>query len=116
MRVSRESRPLWQRLLMALTLIVFAQFGYATQTHVHVPVLTGSIAGEVHRGKAPARDDPQHCPFCQEFLLAGAYLLPPPVVFPQPILVAVHNFVALHQSLSFVRFAHDWRGRAPPRI
>jgi len=115
-RVRREIRPLWQRLLMALTLIVFAQSGYVTQTHIHVPVLASSIAGEVSHGKAPARDDPQHCPFCQEFLLAGAYLLPPPVVLSQPDLVAVQNFIALYQSLSFVRFAHDWQGRAPPRI
>jgi len=115
-RVRREIRPLWQRLLMALTLIVFAQSGYVTQTHIHVPVLASSVAGEVSHGKAPARDDPQHCPLCQEFLLAGAYLLPSPVVLPQPILVAVQNIIPSKQSLSFVRFAHDWQGRAPPRI
>ena len=115
-RARHESRPLWQRLLIALTLIAFAQSGYVTQTHIHPPVLVGSHAGEVSRGKAPARDDPQHCPFCQEFLLAGACLLPPPVVLPLPIVVAVQDFIASHQRLSFVRFALGWQSRAPPRI
>src|SRR5437016_3516998 len=81
-----------ERLPLALTLLAFAQAGYVTQTHVHVPAPASKVAREKSRDRIPAPDDPQHCPFCQEYLLAGAYLFPAPVVLPLPIVTAVENF------------------------
>ena len=70
----REGSPLWRRLVLALTLLAFAQAGYVTQTHIHPQALASrSAAAETQHGKTPARDDPQHCPLCQEYLVAGAY-------------------------------------------
>src|SRR5438874_1348662 len=75
----------------------------------------GSRAGDLWpRDRIPAPDDPQHCPFCQEYLLAGAYLLPAPVVLPLPIVAAVESFLPVREVTWSVRFSHAWRGRGPP--
>jgi len=115
-RVRNKSRPFWQRVLVAITLFAFAQAGFVTQTHIHPLPLSNELAAEKSHSNTPARDDSRHCPLCQEFLLAGAYVLPPPVVLPYPGFIAVENFIASYQSLSSVRFAHGWQSRAPPRI
>jgi hypothetical protein len=114
----RESsgEPLWRRLLLALTLIAFAQASFLTQTHLHAPVLPASNVGQgqTGHGKVPLPDDPAHCPLCQEYVIAGAYVSPAAVVLPLPELTtfAVLDVVG---ALPFVAVAsHDWRGRAPP--
>ena len=114
LRGVRRHSPLWRRLLLALTLLAFAQAGYVTQTHVHVPAPASKVAGEKSRDRIPAPDDPQHCPFCQEYLLAGAYLFPAPVVLPLPIVAAVESFLPVREVTWSVRFSHAWRGRGPP--
>jgi hypothetical protein len=107
---------LWRRFLVALTLLAFAQAGYVTQTHIHPAALASRAAGETSHNKAPSRDDPQHCPICQEYLVAGAYLTPAPVVLPLPVAGAVLNIVAPREFPFLVTISHAWQGRAPPRI
>lgn len=108
----------WRRLVLAFTLLAFAQASYVTQTHIHIPAdaAGGTVLAPAGHGKAPLPDDPAHCPFCQEYLLAGAYLIPPPVVLPLPVSATfqVHRLV---RALSFVAaISHSWHGRAPPLI
>src|SRR5438034_9113505 len=103
LRGVRRHSPLWRRLLLALTLLAFAEAGYVTQTHIHVPARASQIAGEKSRDRIPPPDDPQHCPFCQEYLLAGAYLLPAPVVLPLPVVAAVENFLSSRKVTWSVR-------------
>ncbi len=107
---------IWRRLVLAFTLVAFAQAGYVTQTHIHVPAgLPGnSVLAQAGHGKTPAPDDPAHCPFCQEYLLAGAYLIPPAIVLPPPAAAAA-GIYRLLGVLPFVAAAsHSWHGRAPP--
>jgi hypothetical protein len=107
---------IWRRLVLAFTLIAFAQAGYFTQTHIHIPAtLPGNVAfTQISHGKTPAPDDPAHCPYCQEYLLAGAYLVPPPIVLPQPAALGFQAYF-LQYALPFVAaLSHDWHGRAPP--
>jgi hypothetical protein len=112
------SGALWRRVLLILTVLVFVQASYVTQTHIHIPAAPAGTAALVQTGhdKAPLPDDPAHCPLCQEYLLSGAYFIPPPVVLPVPAslaiafpgLIRVFRFVATH--------SHSWHGRAPPLI
>jgi hypothetical protein len=111
-----QSGTLWRRIVLAFTLLAFVQAGYATQTHIHIPAVSGSrtVLAPAGHGKAPVPDDPAHCPLCQEYLLAGAYLIPPPVILPLPAGVAfeVERLVC---ALPFVAaISHSWHGRAPP--
>ncbi|HEX4160067.1 MAG TPA: hypothetical protein VHY79_16510 [Rhizomicrobium sp.] len=108
----------WRRLVLAFTLLAFAQAGYATQTHIHaLAELPGhTTLAQPGHGKSPIPDDPAHCPLCQEYLLSGAYLIPPPVVLPPPA-EAVFEAHRLLPALPFVAAAsHSWRGRAPPLL
>lgn len=119
-RVSRQCRPLWQRLVVALTLVAFAVAGYATQTHIHPLPAASHVAGQTSPNKAPNkapdRDDPAHCPFCQEYVIAGACITPAPIVLPLPIFAWIQTVVVAREVWSLVRFSHSWQGRAPPRI
>jgi hypothetical protein len=108
----------WRRLVLAFTLLAFVQTGYAVQTHIHNPAAPDSDAVPAHSGhsKAPVPDDPAHCPLCQEYLLSGAYLVPPPIVLPQPA-AAVFQACCVLRALPFVAAAsHSWHGRAPPLL
>jgi hypothetical protein len=111
-----NAQPLWRRLVLTLTLLAFAQASFLTQTHLHPPVLPSSKAtqGLSGHGKLPQRDDPAHCPLCQEYVVAGAYLSPAAIVLPLPELT---TFAVLHvvRALAHVASAsHNWLGRAPP--
>lgn len=103
---------LWRRLLLVLALAAFAQANYLTQTHIHLP--PAFAAAQTGHQKSSPRDDPAHCPLCQEFLLAGAYLAPAPIILPLPADTAV-PILFFASALPFVAVSsHAWRGRAPP--
>jgi hypothetical protein len=117
-RTQSRDRPgaMWRRVLLVFTLLAFVQASFVTQTHIHVPAIPpGGVASvQTGHGNAPFPDDPAHCPFCQEYLLSGAYFIPPPIILPLPASLAV-----AFQSLDRVFFlvitaSHSWRGRAPP--
>ena len=112
------SGALWRRVLLVLTVLAFVQASYVTQTHIHIPTVpagTAALAQPGH-GKAPLPDDPAHCPLCQEYLLSGAFFIPPPVILPVPASVAI-AFPSLVRVLRFVAtLSHSWQGRAPPLI
>jgi hypothetical protein len=111
------SGALWRRVLLVLTVLAFVQASYVTQTHIHIPAVpAGTAALAPGHGKAPLPDDPAHCPLCQEYLLSGAFFIPPPVILPVPASVAI-AFPRLVRVLHFVAtISHGWQGRAPPLI
>jgi hypothetical protein len=109
---------LWRRVLLVLTVLAFVQASYVTQTHIHIlPVPAGAAAlVQPGHGKVPLPDDPAHCPFCQEYLLSGAYFTPPPIIVPVPASFAI-IFPSFARTLRFVAtLSHSWYGRAPPLI
>src|SRR6185295_1995995 len=84
------------------TLFTFVLSGLVTQTHIHLlarqgvsfesrQVVTEAIADKVdgspNRAQRPVApiDDPAHCPLCQEFLVSGAYIAPPPAALLLPV-------------------------------
>lgn len=120
---------------LAVTLFVALTFvlqGFATQTHVHfstdhdvnVNFSDGNTAKVTEalpsqkgdHGKLPSKDDPANCPFCQQILIAGAFvspttvavLLPTQLPLPAPRMFAI--------SSSFRSISHSWHGRAPPAV
>lgn len=107
---------LWRRFVLAFTLFAFAQAGYVTQTHIHgLAGLPGnSVVAQVGTDKAPSPDDPAHCPFCREYLQAGAYLAPPPVALPLPGAAAFEAYQLLYVLPFVAALSHGWHGRAPP--
>lgn len=119
--VRRGRNGLWRRLLLAFTIAAFAQQSYLTQTHIHIPpalTATGKSAAldSGGHGKTPSRDDPAHCPLCQEIVLAGAYLTPVAIVIPLPLLPAFRIELPARELPFIAAASHDWHGRAPPRI
>jgi hypothetical protein len=109
---------IWRRLVLTFTLVAFAQAGYLTQTHIHPAsgLPANSTLAQSSHGKTPVPDDPAHCPLCQEYLLAGAYVAPPPIVLPQPVAAAFEAYRILHVLPFVAAISHGWHGRAPPRF
>lgn len=106
---------LWVRLLLAFTLVAFAQASYVTQTHIHaLDWQTSRSAASPNGHKNPTPDDPAHCPLCQEYLIAGVYVAPGPVLLPLPLQVAVHIPQLVHDLLFVAVLSHAWYGRGPP--
>jgi hypothetical protein len=106
----------WRQLVVVFTLAAFAQAGFVTQTHIHPLTSSGGsvVLAQAAHGKLPIPDDPAHCPFCQEYLLAGAYLAPPPVILPTPAAEAFQVY-RLVRALPFIAaLSHSWHGRGPP--
>lgn len=119
--VRRGANGLWRRVLLAFTIAAFAQQSYLTQTHIHIPPAvaaldSGSVLGATGHGKTPSRDDPAHCPLCQEILIAGAYLTPVAIVILPPLLPAFRIELPAHELPFIAATSHAWHGRAPPQI
>lgn len=95
---------------------------YLVQTHIHGvpgPQITGpqitTQAPAGHPGPAD-KDNPDNCPICQAFALAGTFLAPAVVG-----LAAALAFVELLPSLAVPRvdlslFRLSRQSRAPPRV
>ncbi|MEJ1968239.1 MAG: DUF2946 family protein [Rhizomicrobium sp.] len=112
----------------AFALVAFVLQSLAVQTHIHIagpseaafdaqqsasPGAKAATSRDRDRHPAPT-DDAAHCPLCQEFLAAGAYLTPAPVFLPLPLLTAAvaPSFVP---SPAVIRATtHGWLSRAPP--
>jgi hypothetical protein len=126
-RLGRSS--LWQRVLLAFTLVAFGWQSYVTQTHIHFErsfaagwtefsghgskAFSAKADGSKH-DKYPANEDPANCPICQEILYAGQYVAPT-ALWVLPPTSAVSTTTVADADLPFVStISHDWRGRAPP--
>src|SRR5579862_2566142 len=100
---------LWRRVVFAFTVVAFVQAGYVTQTHIHIPAAPSGPAVLVQTGgKAPLPDDPAHCPLCREYLLSGAYFIPPPIILPLPVSVAAAFANVVRASRFVAAFSHSW--------
>jgi len=117
--------------IAAFALLSFFLSSFVTQTHIHLTSLskqgTGALAvADSVQGKevalsqsrdrsSPALpDDPAHCPFCQEFLVAGSYVAPAPIAIPLPIQAAT-ALPLMAETVSVIQaVSHGWRGRGPP--
>lgn len=107
--------------MLAFTLLAFVLQAYVTQTHIHIPQ-GSAISHEVSapaantgHGKAPVdNDDPAHCPFCQDLLRAGTFVMPAAILvqLPQQSVSFVPVTIAVTRHVEAV--SHDWHGRAPP--
>lgn len=106
----------WRRILLVFTVLAFAQASFVTQTHIHIPAVPATTLVQPGHGKAPLPDDPAHCPLCQEYLLSGAYFVPPPIILPLPAAATIRLPSLVHASRFVATLSHSWYGRAPPLI
>ena len=118
--IRRGGNGLWRRLLLVFTIAAFAQQSYLTQTHIHIPLALaagggGAVLGGAGHGKTPLREDPAHCPLCQEFLVAGAFVTPAAIVILPPVLPAFRIALPTRELRFVDASSHSWHGRAPPR-
>jgi hypothetical protein len=118
-----------QKLILLGTLVTFLFQGYIVQTHIHfapaadvgavvtsaADLKTNTDAAVVgkQRPSSPI-DDPAHCPICQEFLHAGQYVTPAPILALLITVVAVPIAIVRTAPAVTVAVSHSWRGRAPP--
>lgn len=122
----------WRRFVLAVTLIAFALQSYVVQTHIHfegnsdfgftvaknvAPATDAKTLSAQARNHGPSlpKDDPAHCPICQEFLHAGQYLTPTPVVAFLITTVVAPIAIVREVAVTLNPVSHDWHGRAPPR-
>ncbi|HEX4304244.1 MAG TPA: DUF2946 family protein [Rhizomicrobium sp.] len=117
-------------LITSLVLLAFAFQTYAVQTHIHVEPASVNAGTQLASVSAKAAstvasldrdrqvpaplDDAAHCPLCQEFLHAGAYLTPVPAALILPITIAVVAPLLSAPVTIIHTVSHAWRGRAPP--
>lgn len=126
----RSARGTFQhRFILLATLVAFLFQSYVVQTHIHFAASdnggtivadgtnlkssTGPAVAGQHNSKPPI-DDPAHCPICQEFLHAGQYLTPAPVLALLITAVVVPVTILRAVPVTANPVSHGWRGRAPP--
>ncbi|HTQ12869.1 MAG TPA: DUF2946 family protein [Rhizomicrobium sp.] len=121
-RAAAGRAPGGLRLALALLITLsFALQATVTQTHIHVGRLsvTAGVVAEhpapVKGKSSPVDNDSNNCPFCQEMLYAGHFVMPgaPLVALPVEAFSYVSIVIALPRIVSV--FSHGWQGRAPPR-
>ena len=115
--------------ILIATLVAFLFQSYVVQTHIHytsgadagafvsggasLKAVAGTTVAGPHDPKSPT-DDPAHCPICQEFLHAGQYLAPAPILALLITAVVVPITILRAVAVTASPVSHDWRGRAPP--
>jgi hypothetical protein len=115
--------------VLLATIVAFLFQGYVVQTHIHFAASAdagtfvadgansttsaGSAVSGRHNPKPPI-DDPAHCPICQEFLHAGQYLTPAPILALLITAVFVPITIERAVPVTTTPVSHAWRGRAPP--
>ena len=105
-----------------LALLAFTTQSYLIQTHVHglpsSPGLSASAAQQLvspaDQDKSPLDGDPDHCPICQDYLIAGSASLPALIVAPVPTFVFAAEEVVAVLFSARKSTSHSWLGRAPP--
>ena len=128
----RPARRAPGRLVLTLiALLTFTIQGYVTQTHIHIPLLRGHgefaasglpspgriktvAAQNRERDRTPERNDPAHCPLCQDILRAGTFFVPAAPILALPSLVAQIGSAVIAIEASIATASHFWHGRAPP--
>lgn len=108
------------RLVIALVaLFSLAVQSYLVQTHIHgesgTEITAPVTAGFGHSTPAD-KDNPDNCPICQAFTLAGAFLAPTLVVLATALAYVelAPNHAAEGIDLSLFRLSRQ--SRAPPRV
>ncbi|HTQ14792.1 MAG TPA: DUF2946 family protein [Rhizomicrobium sp.] len=118
----------WRRTIALFAVFAFAAQSYVVQTHVHIPAfeqIASDSSGhevspavtrshDVDHQRGPLKDDPAHCPFCQEMLYAGTYAMPAAPMVLAPVESNPQPVSPVPVSLGITSVSHDWRGRAPP--
>ena len=105
-----------------LALIAFTFQSYLVQTHIHGLPTTASAAadGGTHAtsfqqgDKSPADGNEAKCLLCQEFLHAGAYVMPAAFVALPPMIAVTLVKLATVPRVAAKSPSHIWIGRAPP--
>jgi hypothetical protein len=107
----------WLRRAPALLLLfVFALQSYFIAAHIHATAtaqLTVS-SGYLHSPAPVDKEDPDNCPICQAFALAGSFVVPVTIVFSIAVLVTDATPPAAPSSSLASRHRHSWQSRAPP--
>ncbi|MDE2110043.1 MAG: hypothetical protein KGJ79_02795 [Alphaproteobacteria bacterium] len=123
--VQSVNRSAHRRFRLAATLLAFLTFtcqSYLIQTHIHgLPKSLVMLAGgEQFVLPIPAPDtsplsgDPADCPLCQDFVIAGSYLVPLAIIAPPPAFVFTAFDLPVTAAHPGEQLSHIWQGRAPP--
>lgn len=109
----------FRRFVCLMVLVAFTFQGFLVQTHIHglLPFAAAAAGTQtVSSSKdSGATQDIDHCLLCQEFMHAGAYLMPAAFAALPPYVTAgvvVRIAVPLVEAASP---SHIWTSRAPPR-
>jgi len=110
------------RFIIALiALLSFTVQTYVVQTHIHSPITVGNLAvgslGASANHKAPTgdKDNPDDCPICQAFAMAGSFVTPALIILALGMsFIDASPFVALRASTGPL-LTRNWQSRAPPR-
>ena len=103
-----------------LCLLALMIQGYVVQTHVHQAAglqlidLNTPDSPKAPQGEDPLGDDSANCPFCQEMMQVGNFILPVAPILSPPILVN-SDIVTFPEMIPVSGESHSWRGRGPPR-
>lgn len=64
--------------------------------------------------KSPFDGNPAECPLCQDFLIAGSYVLPVAIIAPAPSFIYAPIEIPVALVHARKSLSHIWQGRAPP--
>jgi len=105
-----------RRIPALLVLLVFSLQSYFIETHIH-PLPTAQLVAFSGHSHSPApidKEDPDDCPICQAFALAGSFIVPVIIVLSIAVLVTDTAHPAAPSSSPASRHRHSWQSRAPP--
>lgn len=126
MTTATLARPAWPTFLrLAVTFLALCTFTIQTcvvQTHLHglgtqsgIVTSAAPVVKTPHDQRNPFDGDPASCQICQEFLHAGAFVLPAVIAALPPTAVVSQIAVASTPQTASKRTSHNWMGRAPPQ-
>lgn len=110
-------RMMKARFIVALiALFTFTLQTYVVQTHIHTAAFeTGGFGSVNHSSPLGGKDNPDDCPICQAFAMAGSAVTPAFIVLALALtFIDATPFFALRRSAGPL-LARSWQSRAPPR-
>jgi len=107
----------WLRRMPALLLLfVFLLQSYFIATHIRLSPSAQLVvsSGHSHIPAPVDKQDPDDCPICQAFALAGSFIVPTIIVLPVAVLITRATRPAAPDSTLELYRRHNWQSRAPP--
>jgi hypothetical protein len=105
-----------RHVFVLLLLCAFTAQACFLQAHIHPLEPAATMQPGYAHAPAPAdKSDPDDCPLCQAFALAGSFIPPAIILLSLASVVVAAPSASAPSVAPQTRHRHGWQSRAPPR-